>query len=407
MEEIKENYLAIVQTELQEFGIQESQITLNIRGSIEVEEHAVDMEKFLEKFPWTKPEFLLRVYTLDSGTLIFMPISREHITEIREKDDLYEELSGYSKVADEVLQGLTKDYMASLRELNDEKTLQQRVPSLIMENLQITENLADVSSWKARVILGNSVGRDCPKLGEWDQVIYVHVGINTGTIVPIAKGDEHNRGYDLVHYLTGKGLIPHDSYHPISYSGDYVDGNDPLALECFKIWRKLGGPNVVIKNSSRGYNNPGVFQVTIDDYINADGLIKMEKGTLFPIGKGLIDHLKKLAELCQEYRRSQRGEKQVYAQALRLLMFYTQKVEQFETKSLQEIKARVMEAEKLGSMEGLQKLEEAIFGFDGLKNQLHQQLRKAMEPNAFSFYVDGMVALFGDMDLANHELGSI
>ena len=71
------------------------------------------------------------------------------------------------------------------------------------------------------------------------------------------------------------------------------------------------------------------------------------------------------------------------------------------------IMVKVSSAEKLGGPEGLQKLEEAIFGFDGLKNQIHQQVRVAMDPKAFSFKRDDMLGIFGDLDLANHELGKI
>lgn len=407
MEEIKENYLSIVQSELSDLGVEDRQVFVTAKGLIEIQEHPVDMIKFLEKFPWSQPEMKLRVYTLDSGTLVFMPISREHVEKIREQDDLYEELSNYSKQADAKLQEITREYLASLRELNETKTLAERIPKFVAENLAKTESLADIATWTVKVIIGNSIGREGAQVGEMDAVGYTHIGINTGTIVPVARGDEHHRGYDLIYYLIEKGLIPEDTYYPIFHNGDYVDGNDSLALETFKAWRKMGGPNVVIKNSSRGYNSPIPFQLTMDDYIKAEGDIKLEKGSLFPIGKELVDHLKKLSQLCQNFRTSQRGEKQVYVQALRLIMFYAQKVEQFETKSLGEVKQKVLAAESVGGLEGLQKLEEAIFGFDGLKNQLHQKLRKALEPNAFSFNVEGMVALFGDLELANHELGSI
>lgn len=404
IQEIKDGYLELVKAELSDYGLDLNKIFINEQGQIEIEEHFLEMDTFVSFTSWSKPEMILRVYTVDAGYLVFMP-TREFYQEYRENDLLMEELELHYKKAQEKINELSQEYFSAIRELNDDKTLEERIPQYVSENLQKTESLKDISSWKVKVLIGNSIGKDGPEVGEMDSVGYTHIGLNTGTIIPVARGDEHHRGYDLIHHLISKGLIPKDTYHPIFFNGDYVSGFDGVALQAMKTWRKLGGENIIIKNSSNNSGSP--FQLTMDDYIKAEGKIEINKGELLPLGKDFINHLKTLSEKTTQFRKTQKGEKSVYVQALRFLNFYQEKIIQYPTKSFEETKAQVLASEKLGGLEGLQKLEEAIFGFNGLKNQVHQDLRKALDPKAFSFQRDNMIAIFGDLDLANHELGSI
>lgn len=404
IQEIKDGYLDLVKAELSDYGIDQSKIFLNSQGEIEIEEHLLDLGVFVSFTDWSRPDMTLRGYTVDAGYIVFMP-NREFYDEYRGSDILSEELEQHYKKAQQRVDELSQEYFSAIRELNDDKTLEERIPSFVSENLQKTESLSDIANWKVKVIIGNSIGRDGAQVGEMDSVGYTHIGLNTGTIVPVARGDEHHQGYDLIHYLMEKGLIPQDSYHPIFFNGDYVSGYDGVALQAMKTWRKLGGANIIIKNSSNNSGSP--FQLTMDDYIKADGKIEITKGTLLPLGQEFINHLKNLSTKTTEYRNSLRGEKAVYVQTQRLLNFYQQKISQYSTKSLEETRALVSNAESIGGLDGLQKLEEAIFGFNGLKNQIHQEVRKALDPKAFSFQRDNIIAIFGDIDLANHELGSI
>lgn len=404
-QDIFESYLSIIQTELSEHGILNEFIHVK-NNKLEIEDHFVDMARFLSKHPWSRSDMKIRAYTTDDGRFIFMPDQAKY-AEYRENDALWDELSSYYKIVQVQINEINSHLYETLREQNDQKSLAQRIPSYVSQNLEnATDSLGDIESWKVRIILGNSVRRGDPGVGELDNVGYTHFGLNTGTIVPVARGDEHNRGYDLIHFLMEKDLIPQDSYSPIFFHGDYVNGYDAEFLQALKTWRKMGGKNIIIKNSMDSRNDTP-FQLTIDDYIKLDGKIEIRQGELFPIGEAFINHLSKLSELCTSYRNTQRGEKQVYAQSLRLMNFYKQNILQHTTKYFEEMFSKALEAEKIGGMEGLQKLEEVIFGFEGLKNSLHQDIRNGLKPEATKWDKRDVEAIFGDLELANHKMGSI
>lgn len=403
LKELQDGFISILKAELSEFGIDETQVTLSNMGKIEIEDHYVDFAVFIEKTEWSRPDMKIRAYTIDSGMIIFMPDS-QHYEEYRGSEELENEMEEIRKKVNQKLDELTKIYYESVRELNEDKPLSERFIPALLANYQVTDSLAMVRNWKAKVILRNSAGPDSPKKGEFDAVGYVHIGINLGNIIPIARADEHHRGYDLIEYLQEKGLIPQDIYQPFYVHSDYVDANDAVALQAMKTWRKLGGPNIVIKNWT---NSGTAFQVTMDDYIKAEGDIQINKGSLFPLGQGLIDQLKLLSALCIEARQNERKEKQLYKQAVKTFEYYVKNILMLSPNNSAEVLTKIAQAEALGGEEGIKCLEQLMFGFDSFKNKLHNQVRRALDPKALRYERNDMQAIFGDLELANHELGSL
>lgn len=402
-EEIKEGYLEIARAELSIFGVDSLQVKINPDSRLEIEDHLVDQGTFLDQTKWSRPDMKIRSYTLDNGKIIFMP-DQELYQEYRNNDALFDEMQLHINEVNLKLNQITSEYNASLRELNDDKTLAQRISPSLAKNYQITESLSDIKGWKVKVILRNSAGPEDPKIGELDQVRYVQIGLTTGTIIPIAMSDEHHQGYDLVHYLISKGLVENDTYYPLCASQNYINADDSQALQAIKTWRKLGGPNAMIKNTGSGNV---IFQVTLDDYIKAEGLITINKGELAPVGRKLIDHLKSLSTLVMEARKDERKEKFLYTQAIRTYQYYLTYVLVFETTSAKAIFEQLNIAQATGGEEGIKQLEQLFFGFDSFKNKLHNDVRKALKPNAYSYDKDSMIAIFGDVELAEHELASL
>lgn len=146
-------------------------------------------------------------------------------------------------------------------------------------------------------------------------------------------------------------------------------------------------------------------EVMMDDYIKADGRIEINKGELFPLGQGLINELKALANLIHEARQNPRKEKAMFLQASKAYSYYYKNVLMLNPQS-DKVTEEIRAAQDIGGEEGIKKLENLIFGFDGFKNKLHQRVRKALAGGKFNFELRDMEALFGDIELADHELGS-
>lgn len=100
------------------------------------------------------------------------------------------------------------------------------VPQGTSRNFQITSNLNEADKWKAKILIGNSM-EEGKKVGDWDNVGYIMISLKDNTIIPIARSDEHRRGYELLS----------DYYHLSSsdYYSLWVYGkNYPYNLEDLK-----------------------------------------------------------------------------------------------------------------------------------------------------------------------------
>lgn len=407
--EIKEGFLDLVRAELSVYGADPLKISIDQDDYVYIDDHIVDQPVFIEKSNWIETKMKIRCYTVDYGRIIFMP-EHQFYNEYRQREDLENIL--YTQI-DEInakIKEMHSLYISQLAEENMDKTLAERIVPSLAKNYQITEHLSDVLNWKVKIILGNSM-RAPLKKGDYDNVGYVRIGLKTGTIVPIACSDEHNRGGDLIFHLINKNLIPDDIYYPICPRNDYVAADDTQALLAFKVWRKLGGPNIVIKNSSLTHESQISFQITIDDYIKRDGKIELAKGELLPLGKELIDRLKIVSKLCIDSRHDERRAKRFFLEAIKTYTFILEKIYVFSTDADKQILQDLMKAESLGGDAGIKKVEEIIFGMNGVKNKIHNKIRKSLDElkkdKPFSYIVEDAQKIFGDLELANNELASL
>ena len=119
-----------------------------------------------------------------------------------------------------------------LREANVAKTGGFAIPPKIAKNYLAPGNLANVASWQARVMLANSGG----KRGEWDGVGYVLVSLDDNTIVPVARSDEHQTGYELLGWLKRQKVVGHADFRPIFAIGNnYAQFSDAEEMENMKV----------------------------------------------------------------------------------------------------------------------------------------------------------------------------
>ena len=137
-----------------------------------------------------------------------------------------------------------------------------KIPPELEDNYKIKGDLSNVDKWKAKTILGNSAG----KKGKWDDVGYIMFSTKDNTIIPIARGDEHHTGYDLLFHLQNKiGINAQDFYHIFTIGNNYVRMDNPKIVKQFlnvlKKFKNMGGGDITINDHNRGYKG------SVDDFL--------------------------------------------------------------------------------------------------------------------------------------------
>lgn len=272
-----------------------------------------------------------------------------------------------------------------------------------LKGMETPGGLDNVEKWKTKIWLNNS-GRDEPEVG------YIAIDPKTGMIVPIARCDEHHTGYDLLEYLTRKKLIPKATWFTIWALGDnYVYNEEHAAdiLPAFKKWREIGGPNLPVKSSCWAKG----FHVSMDDFIAAEGKPKTNwKGELAPAGRRIVDAFEKVAQLYAKHHKAGKSiSVKPFVNAsqtlMRLLDHYLRFVMDTDKRKKAEHALLDLEAKEL-----LEPFETAIFAYDGIKNQLHTELRDVVKNPKGNFHTSYLLDVFGDLKLAKAEfdrLGNI
>ena len=125
-----------------------------------------------------------------------------------------------------------------------------KLPESKMVKYEAGGTLGDIEKWKAKIIIGNSMGKD-KKVGQMDEVGYVGINTRTNEIVPIARADEHRAGYELLYHLSEKGAIkgnPEDfiTLFPSTNYPHYMTNDTHKYAQAVQKWLDYGGPNVVV-----------------------------------------------------------------------------------------------------------------------------------------------------------------
>lgn len=305
-----------------------------------------------------------------------------------------------------------------LREEFDANGASFKIPDGILKYLQIDGNLANADKWKAKIVLGNSMPHG-KKKGDWDNLGYIWISLNSNVIVPVAQSDEHNLGADLIDIYVTKKLIPDEDYYPIFHNGNnYVQKKDvPKAILAFRKFRIYGGKNVTIQN----WNKKDSIRVTADTFIKQGGDLGIKKGQIAEDGQNVINLLKEIEELYKKYRdmtergrRTQVIEKKIFSLIYRFIknglrydgFFRYLDIKESDIKKYED---RIIDAE---GKEDVEKAIGAIFSFGGLKNEIHNRLREIVQKSnsddlLVRLRLEDLVLFFGDLDATIHALGAI
>ena len=238
-------------------------------------------------------------------------------------------------------------------ELPENKALKYETPG----------NLGDIHKWKAKIILGNSMGDD-KKVGDMDKVGYVGINTRTNEIVPIARADEHQAGHELLYHLAEKGMIkgnPKDfvTLYPTTNYPHYSSNNSHQYVEAIKKWLAYGGPNVVVhsvKQNSGGWSSGGEKEYITDmeEYAAKNGDVDYgQKGPTKPAGE-LLDSMEGAIEGVK--KEDQKAFEDAATAANRIRTFDTYTIKKFDDADMfdKEIKEATEEKDfgKLGKVVG-------------------------------------------------------
>lgn len=286
-------------------------------------------------------------------------------------------------------------------------------PGLDPAKYQITDSLSDIERWRAYTYDGQGK----VKAGDMAGVGYVMISLVDNTIVPISRGDEHNSGYDSLRdsiakaaKKSGHALNPRD-YLPIWANGNnyiYDESEIPDLLIALRKYLSWGGKNGLL----RGMNDLRKMAVSLKQFVENEGRFTIAPGQLAPVGTEIVSGFVKLAAALEKARvegapKSARNAAFREALALHTLIWrYVLLVAIKDVSAMKELPKAIRRAQR---EDDLGFVETTFFGFDGIKNQMHNAIREVLaKRKAGERYVwkeDDLVAAWGDLDLAFDRLG--
>lgn len=284
-------------------------------------------------------------------------------------------------------------------------------PALDPANYQITDSLRDAENWQAMTYDGNSGGTEKGQIGP---VGYIMISTVDNTLIPISRGDEHHQGYDTLYDLVRKKKMDINprNYVAVFWAGrNYIYSTSEIKpwLTALSKWLKWGGKDGYLI----GANDLRKTMMTYSDFVAAKGNITIKPGELASFGKQVIGVFKMLADALEAARASDKPSAQAAAfnAALKTIKFFSDNSYEAWKNGVEtdDLKALVQKVRDLKKADDLQGLTELFFGFNGLKNTIHNALRETqrnMEPGGKrGWNDDDRVAMWGDINLAVDMLG--
>lgn len=270
------------------------------------------------------------------------------------------------------------------------------LPKGVAQNVKgFDGSLASVGSWKAKLVLGNNA-RKGQKKGDWDGVGYVMVNPDSGTIVPVAYGDEHQSGYDLLYHYQEKGFLNAKGFTPLTTRFNYLSMKDPKTLKVLKFWLDNGGPDGIVHDPDTR------MQGRMSEWLAGNGQRQVEVGKLAAGGKSWVQALERFSKLWAQMPSNREPDEQV-VDKLFDAAFDIQKTARdwhFMWGSPGDALSKLFTAR---DVQGLGNL---ILGMSGVKNEVHSKLKHLID-NPKSYEINDFKSFFGDLELAKSELDRI
>lgn len=285
-------------------------------------------------------------------------------------------------------------------------------PALDADKYKITASLADIDNWRVYVYDGNSMGTNSPGRGQMDEVGYTMISKTTNHIIPIARSDEHHMGFDTLHGLAHKNpSIITKNFVPIFHGGNYINAESeiPDYLNVIGKWLAYGGANGILEGARMSPR----FAVSMKDFVASGGNITVEPGQLAAVGKAILAAYQSASEAIIAANANPEKKSAVNAAFLASMNV----IKNFSSLGflvmgdfkMDDVRAAVPAITKLRAAGDLHGLMEFMFGFNSLKNTMHNNLRKLQKRRESGerdfFYDEKAQAIWGDIPLAINLLG--
>lgn len=279
-------------------------------------------------------------------------------------------------------------------------------PACKPEDYQITDSFRDIKNWKSKsyytAYYTPEAGGEIKK-GSWINVGYVMISKIDNTIVPISRSDEHHHGYDMMHDRYGK-KINVGQYFPIFVPGNnYVYG--PKDIEVYKIilpkFLAYGGnPNSMLigSNDMRG------VKLSVGDFVDGHPFVKNDGKGIGRIGMRIYEMFVALSKNLADARNNSENPR---------FLNVAKKASEKLIKNLEAMMDTGLGIpwqnyevwlKAIREADSEQALSEIIFGFHGVKNTIHNQLREVVD-KADHWNRDNVEATWGNLEMAVDMLG--
>lgn len=254
-----------------------------------------------------------------------------------------------------------------------------QIPDAISDFYDISGDFSNVKNWKAKIILNNNSGRGT-RVGDFEPVGYVLISLSSNYIIPVARSDEHQTGYDLLYHLINKYKLKPTDYQSMFMLGNhYVYGGEYEQKEKKTIQKAYhyGARNILIRQA-----NGERRSMDIADYIKYDGdfvnaiKISKEQKLLSVEGQNFIDILTEITRLFEQYltnplRQNKKFESSIVKISERLYHIIASNDVLYDivNKPLKLLDNAVESGD-------IKSIEHAIFSFGGIKNTIHMRLKR-------------------------------
>lgn len=274
-------------------------------------------------------------------------------------------------------------------------------------------DLGNAKNWKAKVSLANSGDKNDTG------VRYIMIDTTSNLIVPVAMGDEHWSGNELLRHYQTKGFVPRTGkWVPVnSWGNNYVVAEDAaLMLAALKKFVQYGGdaaqPLYTYGNDDLG---------SIQQFIDGGGTLETPKVRGINIsGSKIIDFLEKVSKDYLVFTKLEDKHRQPTADQVEELFSYTEDqlrhiwldwtkpgnpIQGFASDALEEVElARGKTSDPTVATPSYHELFRTILSGNGFKNKLHNALKRAKEgDSAFRDFTQ----TFGDIPKAIEELNRL
>ena len=268
-------------------------------------------------------------------------------------------------------------------------------PKLDPKNYKNCNDIANIKDWKARIISGNSMS-DGKKKGQWEEVGYVWISLVDNTMIPLARSDEHHQGYDCI---VEDLHINASDYYPVFLGGDfYGDKENNQYPYNEKEAKELKVVLLKLQYFGRDLNNINInLHYILHDYnakpIKASKFVegkygqeKYEDAELTPLGEKLVNTLEKLSQTYQYTIEHQTTSDRLYV-VVNNLHTICDNIELgggdklFTIPMLDDIYEAL---EDYDSGKGSRHLESVLFYFGGIRNIIHNALRKRQDDDSLN-----------------------